>query len=110
MVQADFEVAEVGVVVRHDLVISVDPDTDAVVQTEVLQLDREDEQHAVVDGLVKLVRMAGNTLNIIKVIVEHSKLSFIFTSWAYIESRHHPDPLGLCARLLITARRDFVLR
>ena len=96
--------------VRHDFVISVDSDTDAVVQTEVLQLDREDEQHAVVDGLVKLVRMAGNTLNFIKVIVEHSKLSFIFTSWAYIESRHHPDPLSLCARLLITARRDFVLR
>ena len=97
--------------VRHDFVISVDSDTDAVVQTEVLQLDREDEQHAVVDGLVKLVRMAGNTLHFIKVIVEYSKLSFIFTtSWAYIESRHHPDPLGLCARLLITARRDFVLR
>ena len=68
VIQADFEVAEVGVVVRHDLVISVDPNTDTVVQTEVLQLDREDEQHAVVDGLVKLVRMVGNTYNFIKFI------------------------------------------
>ena len=69
VIQADFEVAEVGVVVRHDLVISVDPNTYAVVQTEVLQLDGEDEQHAVVDGLVKLVRMVGNTFNFIKVIL-----------------------------------------
>ena len=70
VIQADFEIAEVGVVVRHDLVISVDPNTDAVVQTEVLQLDREDEQDAVVNRLVKLVRMVGNTYNFIKVIVE----------------------------------------
>ena len=63
VIQADFEVAEVGVVVRHDLVISVDPNTDAVVQTEVLQLDGENEQHAVVDRLVKLVRMVGNSFN-----------------------------------------------
>ena len=41
--------------VSHDLVISVDPDTDAVIQTEVMELDGEDEQHAVIDGLVKLV-------------------------------------------------------
>ena len=109
VIQADFEVAEVGVVVRHDLVISVDPNTDAVVQTEMLQLDREDKQHAVVDRLVKLVRVVGNTFNFTKVIMEHSILSFIFTSWANIEGRHHPGPLGFCARLLITARRDFIL-
>ena len=109
VIQADFEVAEVGVVVGHDLVISVDPNTDAVVQAEVLQLDGEDEQHTVVDRLVKLVRMVGNTCNFTKVIMEHSILSFIFTSWAYVEGRRHPGPLVLCARLLITARRDFIL-
>ena len=76
VIEADFEVAEVGVVVRHDLVISVDPNTDAVVQTEVLQLDGEDEQHAVVDRLVKLVRMVGNTLNFIKVIMEQGRRKF----------------------------------
>ena len=39
LIEADFEVAEVRVTVRHDLVESVDPDTDAVVEAEVVQLD-----------------------------------------------------------------------
>lgn len=55
VIEADFEIPELGIVVSHDLVISVDPDTDAVIQTEVMELDREDEQNAVIDGLVKLV-------------------------------------------------------
>ena len=63
LIEADFEVAEVRISVSHDLVKSVDPDTDAVVETEVVQLDRENEQHAVIDGLVNLVRMVGYTCN-----------------------------------------------
>ena len=63
LIEADFEVAEVRISVSHDLVKSVDPNTDAVVETEVVQLDRENEQHAVIDGLVKLVRMVGYTCN-----------------------------------------------
>ena len=68
VIQADLEVAEVGVVVRHDLVISVDPDTDAVVQAEVVQLDGEDEQHVVIDSFVELVRVVGCTCNVILII------------------------------------------
>ena len=63
LIEADFEVAEVRISVSHDLVKSVDPNTDAVVETEVVQLDRENEQHAVIDGLVELVRMVGYTCN-----------------------------------------------
>ena len=63
LIKADFEVAEVRISVSHDLVKSVDPDTDAVVETEVVQLDRENEQHAVIDGLVEFVRMVGYTFN-----------------------------------------------
>ena len=61
MVEVDFEIAEVGLVVSQDLVISVDPDAHTVVQAEVVKLDREDEEDAVIDGPVELIRMSRYT-------------------------------------------------
>ena len=55
VIEADFEIPELGIVVSQDLVISVDPNTDAVIQGEVMELDGENEQHVAIDGLVKLV-------------------------------------------------------
>ena len=39
MIEADIEIAEVFSALSHDLVKSVDMDTDAVVRTEVVKLD-----------------------------------------------------------------------
>ena len=61
VVEVDFEIAEVGLVVSQDLVISVDPDAHTVVQAEVVKLDREDEEDAVIDGPVELIRMSRYT-------------------------------------------------
>ena len=81
LIEADFEVAEVRVTVRHDLVESVDPDTDAVVEAEVVQLDREDEHNAVINRLVELVRVVGYTFNG-PMVIELSNI-IIYTS-AYV--------------------------
>ena len=61
VVEVDFEIAEAGLVVSQDLVISVDPDAHTVVQAEVVKLDREDEEDAVIDGPVELIRMSRYT-------------------------------------------------
>ena len=82
LIEANFEVAEVRISVSHDLVKSVDPNTDAVVETEVVQLDRENEQHAVIDGLVELIRMVGYTFNG-QWSLNYQKSSLIYTS-AYV--------------------------